>query len=248
MCTVRAAIFRASLFLAAFWTTRGACAEPVLPVEPPEPGDPGTPTEPAVPAERGSATPSAPSASLSPAYVPYHHRRWRLFDPFLSGHETVLFGGPSSFREGAATSSTSGGSLGVGFTQRDKRGPVWLSLQRDFELRVYSGWAFLLELSKYTYEAGLKLGPIEIGVGPGVTPVAVDLMDGDFSLSGLCPRATGRVGVKTGKFRASVRGYREYLWRWLGRDDAWITGFVIEVAVEAPRRTHWGGHPVVIHP
>ncbi|HEY3498569.1 MAG TPA: hypothetical protein VGK73_27955 [Polyangiaceae bacterium] len=187
-----------------------------------------------------------PPAPKPPAQIPYYHRRWALFDPLLSARETVLFGGPSSLREVGVVTPLRGGSFGLALTQRESKGPLWLSMQRDFELHIHSRWSFLLELSRYTYEAGLHLGPVEIGVGPSVTPIGVDISDGDFSLSGLSPRATAKLGVKTGRVRFSLRAYREYLWRWLGRDDAWMTGFVLELGLEAPKRTHWGSHPIVV--
>jgi hypothetical protein len=188
---------------------------------------------------------AAPGRAASPENVPYPHRPWALFDPFLSPREMVLFGGPNSLRELDQIEALRGGSFGFAQTQRELRGPFWLSLERHFELGIYSKWTFLLELSKYDYLAGFRLGPVEIGAGPGVTPLAFDISDGDVSLSGLCPRVLAKFGVKTGRFRFSLRAQREYLWRWLGRDDAWITGFALELAIEAPRRTHFGVHPVV---
>ena len=188
------------------------------------------------------------AAEPPPASGAYHHRRWALFDPFLSAREVALFGGPSSLRETDAVTPLRGAGFGLALTQRETRGPFWLSMQREFELRIHSNWSFLLELSRFTYEGGLHVGPIEIGAGPAVTPIALDISNGDVSLSGLCPRATARLGVKTGHFRVSLRVHQEYLWRWFGREPAWMTGFALEAALENPKRTHWGGHPIVIEP
>ena len=104
----------------------------------------------------------------------------------------------------------------------------------------------LFDLLGYSYQAGLRLGPIEVGAGPGLNVLGIDVSDGDWSLSGLSPYASARAGLKTGNFRVSLSAYRAYHFRWLGRADAYLTGFSLELALGAAPKTRFAGHPVVL--
>lgn len=207
-----------------------------------------------------AAEPATPQTSPAPALseeeqaaaiakfreIPIVRRRWALFDPFYADRESRLFGGPVSLREIDQRIAMHGATIGFGDTQRETRGPFWLSVERSFDLRLFSKWTMLFDLIGYSYQAGLRLGPIEIGAGPGLNVLGIDVSDGDWSLSGLSPYASGRVGLKTGNFRVSLSAYRAYHFRWLGRADAYLTGFSLELALAAPPKTRFAGHPVVL--
>ena len=195
-------------------------------------------------AESSDANDQARLAALRS--TPLEKRRWALFDPFFSARESLLFGGPVSLREIDQQRSLHGLTIGFGDTTRETRGPLWLSLERNFDVRLLSKWTVLAEFTSYTYQAGFRLGPIEIGAGPGLNVLAVDVSDGDWSLSGLSPRANVKAGLKTGSVRVSLSAYRAFQWRWLGRPNAYLTGFSLELALEAPRRSRFAGHPVVL--
>ncbi|HEY6726977.1 MAG TPA: hypothetical protein VI197_23250 [Polyangiaceae bacterium] len=190
------------------------------------------------------AAPAAPPAT-APAEVPIPWKRWPLFDPFVAPREIVWFGGPASLRDVDRVEPLRGVTLGVAETIRETRGPFWLSLQRTWELRVHSRWTFV-PILRYLYEGGLRLGGVEMGAGPTLIPVTLDISRGKFSFGGMAPGATARVGFKTGTFRVSLRAEREYLWRWLGQPSAVMTAFMIEIAGERPRSFRRKGHPIVL--
>lgn len=190
------------------------------------------------------AAPPTEPASL-PAEAPVPWKRWRLFDPFVAPRELVWHGGPASLREVDRAKPFRGAAFGVAETIRETRGFVWLSLQRNWELRVHSKWTFV-PILRYVYEGGFRLGGLELGGGPTLIPLTPDYSDGKFSFGGMSPGATARVGFKTGAFRISLRGAREYLWRWFGQPSAVMDALTMELAVEQPRPLRRGSHPIVL--
>jgi len=194
------------------------------------------------PATAKPVEPPAPRSSA--AETPIQWKRWPLFDPFASAREVVWFGGPASFRVIDRVEPFHGLTLGGGQTILETRGPLWLSLQRDWELRLYARWT-IVPIYRYLYEGGIRIAGIEIGGGPSLIPLTLDFSHGKFSFGGLSPGATARAGFKTGSLRISVRVEREYLWRWFGQPSAVMTGLVVEIAGEQPRTLRRGSHPLV---
>lgn len=207
---------------------------------------PATETETATRRPPASTEESDAAAIAAFREIPIVRKPWALFDPFYSARESRVFGGPVSLRETDQAIAMHGATIGFGDTQRETRGPLWLSIERSFDLRLFSKWTMLFGLLGYSYQAGLRIGPIEIGAGPGLNVLGIDVSDGDWSLSGLSPRASARAGLKTGNFRVSLSAYRAYHFRWLGRRGAYLTGFSLELALEAPPKTRFAGHPVVL--
>lgn len=195
---------------------------------------------------QGTAEAAAPAVRATPAAeAPIPWKRWPLFDPFAAAREIVWFGGPASLREVDQVTPLRGVAIGVAETIRETRGPLWLSLQRTWELRVLSPWTFV-PILRYLYEGGLRLGGIEVGAGPTLIPLTLDCSRGKFSFGGMSPGATARVGFKTGGFRISLRAEREYLWRWFGQPSAVMSALMIEIAGERPRSLRRGSHPIVL--
>lgn len=186
-----------------------------------------------------------PARAASPAEVPIPWKRWALFDPLVSPRETVWFGGPVSLRDVDKVSPLRGVAFGVAETIHETRGPLWLSLQRTGELRVHSRWT-IVPILRYLYEAGLRLGGVDIGAGPTLIPLTLDVSRSKFSFGGMSPGVAARVGYKTGGFRVSLRAEREYLWRWFGQPSAVMSAFVLEIAGEQPRPLRRRGHPIVL--
>ncbi len=195
---------------------------------------PATPPKPAEP----------PPTNRAAAAQPVAWKRWPLFDPFASAREVVWFGGPASFRVVDRVTPFHGVALGRGETVRETRGAWWLSVHRDWELRLYSHWT-IVPIYRYLYEGGLRIAGIELGAGPSLVPLTLDFSDGKFSFGGLSPGATARVGFKSGGLRISVRVEREYLWRWVGQPSAVMTGLIFEIAGEEPPTLRRGSHPIV---
>lgn len=236
--------FALSLALFAQASTARA-AEPATPrAAEPATAAPARETQPRPPAASSDENDAAAIAALRE--IPIVRKPWALFDPFYSQRESRVFGGPVSLRETDQAIAMHGATIGFGDTQRETRGPLWLSIERSFDLRLFSKWTMLFGLLGYSYQAGLRIGPIEFGAGPGLNVFGIDVSDGDWSVSGFSPRASARAGLKTGNFRVSLSAYRAYHFRWFGRASAYLTGFSLELALEAPPKTRFAGHPVVL--
>lgn len=163
----------------------------------------------------------------------------------VSARETVWFGGPASLRDVDKVASLRGVAVGVAETVHETRGPLWLSLQRTAELRVHSRWT-IVPILRYQYEAGLRLGGIDIGAGPTLIPFTLDVSRSKFSFGGMSPGVGARVGFKISGLRISLRAEREYLWRWFGQPSAVMSALLLEIAGEQPRPLRRGSHPIVL--
>jgi len=189
------------------------------------------------------AAPAAPAASAAEVPIPW--KRWVLFDPLVSPRETVWFGGPASLRDVDKIAPLRGVALGVAETIHETRGPLWLSLQRTAELRIHSRWT-IVPILRYLYEAGLRIGGVDVGAGPTLIPLTLDVSRSKFSFGGMSPGVAARIGFKIGGLRISLRAEREYLWRWFGQPSAVMSAFMLEIAGEQPRTLRRGAHPIVV--
>jgi hypothetical protein len=200
--------------------------------------------------------------------VPVEWKVWRLLDPKLSIRERGWTLGPGYLRTIGREDLQYGLQIARKETIEDRRGPLFLTLEREWALRFYERWT-IIPLYRYGYLAGMRLGPIELAAGVSAIPFAIDYSEGRFSFSGPSPGAAVRVGVKTKSVRVSLRLEREYLWRWGGQPsprnpptgkslldalrvwnwtsqpDAMMTGLVLEIAGELPPDHRSGGHPLI---
>jgi hypothetical protein len=200
--------------------------------------------------------------------IPVEWKVWRLFDPKLSPRARGWAIGPGYLRTIGSEELQYGLQIARKETMEQRRGALFLSLEREWALRFYERWT-IIPLYRYGYLAGLRLGPIELGAGVSAIPFAIDYSEGRFSFSGPSPGAAVRIGYKSGKVRVSLRAEREYLWRWGGQPsprnpptgkslldalrvwnwtaqpDAMMTGLVLEIAGELPPDHRSGGHPLI---
>jgi hypothetical protein len=213
---------------------------------------------PAVPARR----------TMKASEVPIPWKVWRIFDPKLSYRYNIWQVGPSYRRTLGDDRDHWGVALSRAATIEERRGPLFLDIRRDLGIHVYSPWTFV-PIFRYAYEGGVRLGPVELGVGVSAIPFTLEFEHGRFGASGPSPGASARIGVSVGKLRISVRAEREYLWRWGGQPskvfpptgkslweairfwswvaqpDAMMTSFVLEIGGEQPRSFRSGGHPLI---
>jgi hypothetical protein len=235
----------------------------------------------ATPAPAAERAPSPATRSSGPAStaappprtprveeLPVRWKVWRLFDPKLAPRELGWSIGPGYLRTLGREQLQYGIVIGRKETMEERRGPLFLSLEREWALRLYERWT-IIPVYRYGLLGGLRVGPIEVAAGVSAIPFALDYAEGRFSFSGPSPGAALRVGFKTGKLRVSVRAEREYLWRWggqpsprnpptgkslldalrvwhwTGQPDAMMTGLMLEIAGEQTPDYRSGGHPLI---
>jgi hypothetical protein len=200
--------------------------------------------------------------------IPVPWKVWRLFDPKLSPRERGWAIGPGYLRTMGREDLQYGIQVARKETMEQRRGPLFLTLEREWALRFYERWT-IIPIYRFGYLGGLRLGPIELAAGASLIPFTIDYSEGRFGFSGPSPGAAARIGFKTGKIRVSLRVEREYLWRWGGQPsprnpptgkslldavrvwnwtaqpDAMMTGIVLELAGEREPDHRSGGHPLV---
>jgi hypothetical protein len=204
--------------------------------------------------------------------VPIPWKVWRIFDPKLSERTLGWSGGATFLRKLGENRQKWGVALYRTETIEERRSIWYLSIQRDFGIRVYSPWHIMPippMVTRYLFDGGLRLGPVEIGAGFTLLPFTIDFEHGRFGFVGPSPGATARVGLSVGKLKFSLRTEHEYLWRWGGQrrqvfpptgsslwealkfwqwtaqPDAMTTGVVLEISGEQPKQLRSGGHPLV---
>lgn len=220
------------------------------------------------PSSAPSTTSARPASKHAIEEMPVPWKVWRLFDPKLAPRELGWSVGGGYLRTMGREQLQRGLTVGRKETMEERRGPLFLSLEREWALRLYERWT-IIPVYRYGLMGGLRLGPIELGAGFSAIPFAIDYSEGRFGLDGPSPGAAARIGFKTGKIRVSVRVEREYLWRlagqshphnppngkslldalsvwnWRGQPDAMMTGLVLEIAGEQEPDYRSGGHPLV---
>jgi hypothetical protein len=171
---------------------------------------------------------------------------WPLFDPFVSRRERSYSLGREQLRWEDSARTGWGYRLGAGETVATVRSGFWVNLEREFALRLAQHSTYMLELSAYRYQAGLRVWGLEFGPGFGVVPLGLDFESGDFSVSALSPSAQLRVGFKVRGLRISVDAYNQYTWRIWGGESLWVRGVALQLAVEQPRVLKRNGHPLLL--
>ena len=115
----------------------------------------------------------------------------------------------------------------------------------EHELRLVPRDALQLGVSRYYWEAGPRIGPVEPMARVGATLICLDygkrLSFGMFS-----PRVGAGVWLKVAQTRIGVSVFSEYYWRWVGEDSAFVHGLTLEIQPDAaplvrrrPGATSW---------
>lgn len=160
------------------------------------------------------------------------YREWALLDPYLSERESGPGFGWVEYRETSRGSVSRGVSVELGGTVTTTRRHLFSELRQAFFFRALSNSRYVFGASEYSLHAGLSLGPLELGPGFGILPFAVDLTDGDFGLSVLCPQGSVMLSVDLGAVELGVRAYQGYVFQVLGGDDAFVRGITLDVSFQ----------------
>jgi hypothetical protein len=138
-----------------------------------------------------------------------------------------------SRREQEVTPNT-GYSLGFGEVLTTLRGSFLAGAMLENELRWLPGDGLWLTLSRYQWEAGPRLGPIEPVVRVGLSVMQVGVGKEGPTLGFLSPRVGGGVWLKLSEVRLGFSAFAEYSWRWLGDQSSFVRGLTFEVQPAAP--------------
>jgi hypothetical protein len=178
------------------------------------------PPEPPIPVVAAPAT--RKSASYAPSFA-----RWPLLNPYTSRHARALSLGVVGFRPLPDQRESIGYSLAVGESLTTLRGAFATGAQHDHELRFVPKDALSLALSRYQWEAGPRLGPVEPMARVGFTLLHLDVGQG-FSFGMFSPRVGVGLWLALPNARLGVSAFTEYFWRWVGDDNAFVHGLTLE--------------------
>lgn len=196
--------------------------------QPPEPPRPVI-VAPAPPPRRPAATPS--------------FARWALLNPITSRHASGLTLGILGSRRLSETHENLGYSIAFSEGLTSLRPSFLAGGRLEHELRLVPKDALGLGISRYYWEAGPRLGPIEPMARVGVTLAYLDYGK-RFSFGMFSPRVGVGVWVKLAQSRIGVSAYTEYYWRWVGEQSAFVHGLTLEIQPDAEplakrRPTSW---------
>jgi len=153
--------------------------------------------------------------------------RWPLLNPFTDRHARSLSLGLVGFRPLPERRESIGYSLAVGESLMTLRGAFAIGAQQEDELRFVPKDALSLALSRYQWQAGPRLGPLEPMARVGFTLLHLDVGHG-VSFGMFAPRVGLGLWLALPQARLGVSAFTEYLWRWVGDDSAFVHGLTLE--------------------
>jgi hypothetical protein len=192
------------------------------------------------------AAPVAKGQGVSAESTPLVWHVWPLFDPYVSRRENAYAFGLDTVEPVGTAEQHPGWSLSVGQSMSTLRAHMWVRLQRDFVFRASQPSSYTLELSSYRFLAGLRAAGFELGPSVGLVPLALDLTDGRFGVSGMSPQAGFEIGFKVGVLRTAISAYEQFAWHWLGAENSWMHGLSLQLSLEEPRVLKRKEHPLIL--
>jgi hypothetical protein len=140
-----------------------------------------------------------------------------------------------------------GYSFAVGEGLTTARGALLAGGLQEHELRFVPNDALSLNISRWQWEAGPRLGPLEPMARVGFTLLHLDIGHG-VSFGMFSPRVGVGLWLKLPESRIGVSAYTEYAWRWLGDDSGFLHGITLEIQPRSkpllsPRATSWPSAP-----
>ncbi len=154
--------------------------------------------------------------------------RWALLNPYTARHMRGLTFGMVGFRLPPDRHENIGYSLGFGEALTTLRGSFAVGGLQEHELRFVPKDSLSLALSRYQWEAGPRLGPVEPMARVGFTLLHLDVGHG-VSFGMFSPRVGLGLWLKLPEARIGVSAFTEYFWRWLGNDSAFVHGLTLEI-------------------
>jgi hypothetical protein len=174
-----------------------------------------------------TATPTATATETAP--VRRGRRPWVIFDPVYSRFGVALTGGPVWWKPARSSNAPHelGFNLGIGASQETQKDWLFVGARVDILFYALDSKSFAITLPRYTYIAGLRLGPVEPEVGASLTLITADAFRGDFSAGLFSPGAHAGLGVNAGPIRIGAHAVTEYRWRWFGDVNYFFRGVAI---------------------
>jgi hypothetical protein len=162
-------------------------------------------------------------------------------------HASGLTLGVVGFRRLTEQRESLGYSLAFSEGLTTVRGGFLAGGRLEHELRLVPNDALSLNVARYYWEAGPRLGPIEPMARVGVTLMHVDYGQ-RFSFGMLSPRVGLGLWFKLPQSRVGLSAFTEYFWRWVGDPSAFVHGITLEIQPDAlplvkPRATSWPARP-----
>ena len=158
--------------------------------------------------------------------------RWALLNPYTARHQSSFALGLVGFRAEPNRGQFPGYSLALGEAVTSVRGGFVVGGFQEHELRLVPKDSFSLSLSRYQWEAGPRLGPLEPVARVGMTLMHFDVGHG-FSFGMFSPRVGAGLWLKLAHTRIGLSAFTEYFWRWTGKDSAFVHGLTLEIQPEA---------------
>jgi hypothetical protein len=171
--------------------------------------------------------PAARRPAASPSYG-----RWLLLNPITSRHSSGLSLGIVGSRRVPQNRENLGYSLAFSEGVTTVRGGFLAGGRVEHELRLVPKDALELGVSRYYWEAGPRLGPIEPMARVGLTVLYLDYGK-RFSFGMFSPRVGVGVWIKVAQSRIGLGVFSEYFWRWVGDDSAFVHGLTLEIHPDA---------------
>jgi hypothetical protein len=193
--------------------------------------------EPPKPAEAPKAPEAKPAeakpAETEPAPPPRKRKRrpWVIFDPIESRWGIELAGGPMWWRpvRGHVGESNRGLELAIVQTQTTYREWGFVGGRAELAFHALDSKSFAITLPRYTYVAGLRLGPFEPEVGVSIALITADVFHGDYSIGLLSPGARAGIYMNVWLLRLGAAATTEYRWRWVGDNDYRFQGLIFSL-------------------
>lgn len=128
----------------------------------------------------------------------------------------------------AETRDNIGYSFAIGEGLTTARGAFLAGGLQEHELRFVPNDSLSLNISRWQWEAGPRLGPLEPMARVGFTLLHLDVGHG-VSFGMFSPRVGFGLWLKLPQSRIGVSAYSEYAWRWLGDDSGFVHGITLEI-------------------
>lgn len=136
--------------------------------------------------------------------------------------------GVLGYRPTPQNSENIGYSFAIGEGLTTARGPLLAGGLQEHEVRFVPSDSLSLNISRWQWEAGPRLGPVEPMVRVGFTLLHLDFGHG-VSFGMFSPRVGLGLWLKLPRSRIGLSAYTEYAWRWLGDDSGFVRGLTLEI-------------------
>jgi len=153
-------------------------------------------------------------------------------NPVTSRHTSGLTLGVVGARRLSERREDTGYSVAFSEGLTTVRGGFLAGGRLEHELRFIPKDSLQLGVSRYYWEAGPRLGPVEPMARVGVTLMYLDYGK-RFSFGMFSPRVGLGLWVKLAQTRVGVSLFTEYHWRWVGEDSAFVHGLTLEIQPDA---------------